>query len=245
MPDKAIVLWSGGKDSALALHEGRQNCEVVALLTTVTEGHDRISMHGVRTALLDQQAAALGLPVDKVTIPGACCNAEYEARMHVALEKYRQVGVSAVICGDLFLEDVRAYRERQLSAAGLQPLFPLWGRDTAALARHFLALGFRAVLCCVDAHALAPSFAGRTYDAALLDDLPAQADPCGERGEFHTFVFDGPGFARPVDWRPGERVLREDRFWYCDLLPDHPAQSCARNTPNARSGGKEPGKLPR
>ena len=219
MAEKAVVLWSGGKDSTLALHETRQTHDVVALLTTVTEGYDRISMHGVRTTLLDQQASALGLPVEKVPIPSACCNADYETRMHAALEKYRQAGVTCAICGDLFLEDVRAYRERQLTAAGLQPLFPLWGRDTSELARHFLALGFRAVLCCIDAHALASSFVGRPYDAALLADLPPSADPCGERGEFHTFVCDGPGFARPVAWRPGECVLRDNRFWYCDLLP--------------------------
>jgi len=218
MSEKALVLWSGGKDSALALYEARGQLDVVALLTTVTEPYDRISMHGVRTALLDRQARSLGLPVEKVLIPSPCCNADYEARMGAAFAEFRRQGVTTVLCGDIFLEDVRRYREAQLVAAGLTGFFPLWGRDSRELADHFLALGFQAVLCCVDSHVLDAGFAGRLYDESLLADLPTGADLCGERGEFHTFVFDGPGFAQPVAHRIGERVLRDNRFWYCDLL---------------------------
>jgi uncharacterized protein (TIGR00290 family) len=219
MRERVVVSWSGGKDSALALHAIAADCEVAALLTTVTEGYDRVSMHGVRTALLEQQAGALGCPLEMVPIPAACGNDDYEARMRAALVRHRDAGVTAVVCGDIFLEDVRRYREERLFTVGLQGRFPLWGRDSRELARGFLALGFRAVLCCVDTRALGLDFAGRDYDEALLAKLPPGADPCGENGEFHTFVHDGPGFARPVSFTPGERVLRDGRFGYCDLLP--------------------------
>jgi uncharacterized protein (TIGR00290 family) len=216
---RTVVLWSGGKDSALALHEAGRH-DIAALLTTVTEGYERISMHGVRVALLERQAAALGLPLEKVAIPPRCPNGEYEARMGAALARHRAGGVTSVLCGDIFLEEVRRYREERLFAAsGLTGAFPLWGRDTRALARRFLDLGFRAVLCCVDTSVLPLEYAGRPYDEALLADLPPGADPCGENGEFHTFVFEGPGFSRPVALTPGERVLRDGRFGYCDLLP--------------------------
>jgi uncharacterized protein (TIGR00290 family) len=219
MPDKVLVSWSGGKDSALALHDVRAAWEVAALLTTVTEEYDRISMHGVRTALLRQQAAALGLPLEVMLIPPGCPNDEYERRMRAALQRHAAAGVTGVVCGDLFLEDIRRYREERLFTAGLRGLFPLWGRDTRALAERFLDLGFRAVLCCVDTQALPAEFAGREYDAALLAALPVGVDPCGENGEFHTFVYDGPDFARPVAWRPGELVVRDGRFAFRDLLP--------------------------
>ncbi len=219
MKPKAIVSWSGGKDSMLALHEARRDWDIVALLTTVTEGHDRISMHGVRVELLDQQAAALGIPLDKVAIPATCSNECYETRMRAALARHRDAGVRAVICGDLFLQDIRRYREERLFTIGVQGVFPLWERHTAALAERFINLGFKGVLCCVDIRALPPEFAGRLYDRQLLADLPAGVDPCGENGEFHTFVCDGPGFARPVPLRTGERALRDDRFCFCDLLP--------------------------
>lgn len=219
MRQKAIVSWSGGKDGMLALLEARGDYDIVGLLTTVTEEYDRVSMHGVRTRLLEQQAEALDLPLEKVLIPPTCVNADYEARMGAALARYRAAGVSAVLCGDLFLEDIRRYREEKLFAGGLTGVFPLWGRDTGELARRLLALGFRAVLCCVDTRALTADFAGRLFDEALLADLPPGVDPCGENGEFHTFVFDGPGFRRPVRCTPGERVLRDGRFAYCDLLP--------------------------
>src|SRR5262249_38131464 len=175
MSEKALVLWSGGKESALALHEARRQLDVVALLTTITEPYDRISMHGVRTALLDCQARALGLAVEKVRIPSPCCNADYEARMSAAFAEFRRQGVTTVVCGAIFLEDVRRYREAQLAAAGLTGFFPLWGQDSRSLAEHFLALGFQAVLCCVDSQVLDASFAGRLYDESLLVDLPPGA----------------------------------------------------------------------
>jgi uncharacterized protein (TIGR00290 family) len=219
MRQKAIVSWSGGKDSMLALHEARDDYEIVGLLTTVTEEYDRISMHGVRRRLLEQQAEALGLPLEKVLIPPTCVNADYEVRMGTALARYRTAGVSAVVCGDLFLEDIRRYREERLFAGRLTGVFPLWGRDTGELAREFLARGYRAVLCCVDTHAVAADLAGRLFDAALLADLPPGVDPCGENGEFHTFVFDGPAFRQPVPYTLGERTLRDQRFAFRDLLP--------------------------
>jgi uncharacterized protein (TIGR00290 family) len=217
--EPALVSWSGGKDSALALYELRRTYDVAALLTTVTEEYDRISMHGVRTALLRAQAEALGLPLDVVGIPPRCSNATYEERLHAALGRWREQGVRAVICGDIFLEDVRRYREERLFREGLRGVFPLWGRPTAELARHFLGLGFRAVLCCVDTRVCPLAWAGRDYDEALLAELPPDADPCAENGEFHTFVHAGPLFRRPVPFTRGERVLRDGRFGYCDLLP--------------------------
>lgn len=218
MKEKAIVCWSGGKDCAMALHDARHEYEIMALLTTVTRRYDRISMHGVRTELLTSQAASLGIDVERVTVSPACANDEYEAGMRAAFDRYLRAGISAVVCGDLFLQDVRQYREKLLPA-GLKGVFPLWMRDTTELACRFLATGWQAVVCCVDTHALDARFAGRLFDESFLRDLPAGVDPCGENGEFHTFVFDGPGMAQPVGWRPGEQVLRENRFQYCDLLP--------------------------
>jgi uncharacterized protein (TIGR00290 family) len=219
MREKVVVGWSGGKDSALALYESARTHDVTALLTTVTDVYDRVSMHGVRTELLRRQAAALGHPLDLVTIPPACSNDEYEGRMRAALLRHRAVGVTTAVFGDIFLEDVRRYREERLLQGDFKGLFPLWGRDSRRLAGEFIDLGFRAVLCCVDTHVLDPSFAGRPYDADLLADLPSGADPCGENGEFHTFVFDGPLFARPVAFQHGSYTLRDGRFGYRDLLP--------------------------
>jgi uncharacterized protein (TIGR00290 family) len=220
MREKAIVSWSGGKDSALALYEVAAEYDIAALLTTVTSEYERISMHGVRTRLLEQQAAVLNYPLEQVPIPPQCVNADYESRMGAALARYRSAGVSRVVCGDIFLEDVRRYREKRLLRGGLTGIFPLWQRDSRELAHHFIRLGFRAVLCCIDTHVLDESFAGRVYDESLLADLPAHVDPCGENGEFHTFVFAGPNFARPVPYTLGEYVLREGRFGYRDLLPE-------------------------
>ena len=219
MREKAIVSWSGGKDSALALYEIAANYDIVALLTTVTSGYDRISMHGVRTALLEQQAAALNYPLDRVLIPPHCTNDEYEKRMCAALAHHRSTGVSKVVCGDIFLEEVRRYREERLFGEGLTGVFPLWHRDSRELAERFIHLGFRAVLCCIDTHVLDECFAGRVYDETLLAEFPPMVDACGENGEFHTFVFAGPNFARAVPYTLGEYVLREERFGYCDLLP--------------------------
>jgi uncharacterized protein (TIGR00290 family) len=216
----AILAWSGGKDSALALYELTRlgSTEVVALLTTVTEGYDRVSMHGVRRELLAEQARASGYPLDEVSIPQQCTNEMYEQRMGLALEKYRQSGITQAAFGDLFLEDVRAYREERLSRIGMHGIFPLWGRDTSELARQFVGLCFRAVVVCVDTQALDGAFAGREYDGDFLKDLPGEVDPCGENGEFHTFVYAGPVFRGPIQVERGEKVLRENRFQYCDLL---------------------------
>jgi uncharacterized protein (TIGR00290 family) len=217
---RALVAWSSGKDAAWALHEIRRGgeVEVVGLLTTVTEAFERVSMHAVREALLDRQAAAAGLPCRKVRIPWPCPNERYEAEMARALGEARGAGVTRVVFGDLFLADVRAYRESRMAATGVEPLFPLWGRDTAALAREMIAGGLRAALTCVDPRQLDPRFAGRAFDAALLEALPAGVDPCGERGEFHTFAWDGPMFSAPIPIARGEVVEREG-FVFADLLP--------------------------
>ncbi|HEX9241098.1 MAG TPA: hypothetical protein VF875_01520 [Anaeromyxobacter sp.] len=220
MPNpKALLAWSSGKDSAWALHELRREgaLDVVGLLTTVTSTYGRVSMHAVREELLDRQAAAVGLPCTKVRIPWPCPNERYEAEMAAALAAARAEGVTRVAFGDLFLEDVRAYREQKLAGTGIEPVFPLWGRDTAALAREMVEGGLRATLTCVDPRALDRRFAGRTFDAALLAELPASVDPCGERGEFHSFAWAGPMFAAPIAVTPGEVVEREG-FVFADLL---------------------------
>jgi uncharacterized protein (TIGR00290 family) len=221
MAGKILFAWSGGKDSALALHGIRQSgqYEVAALLTTVTEGYDRISMHGVRRALLEAQAESLRLPLEEVLISRNSSNAEYESKMRAALEKYRMQDISAVAFGDIFLEDVRKYREENLAKAGMRGVFPLWKRDTAELAREFVRLGFRAVVTCVDTKALGAEFAGRLLDERFFADLPAGVDPCGENGEYHSFVFGGPIFSREIRFTRGETVLREERFFYCDIIP--------------------------
>ncbi|MEW6441965.1 MAG: diphthine--ammonia ligase [bacterium] len=221
MNRKVILSWSGGKDSALCLHAIRQagRYEVAALLTTVTEGYQRVSMHGVREELLEDQAASLGVPLDKVPIPMNGSNEEYEGRMKTVLEKWLAAGVARVAFGDIFLEDLRKYREDNLAKLSMQAHFPLWKKDTAELARQFIRLGFRAVVTCVDCRALDRSFAGREIDERFLADLPAGADPCGENGEFHSFVWDGPLFRRPVRLERGQAVLRDERFCFCDLLP--------------------------
>jgi uncharacterized protein (TIGR00290 family) len=215
-----LLSWSGGKDSALALHALRQTpgVEVSGLLTTLTEEYDRISMHGVRRALLEQQAEAAGLPLHIISIPPDCTNEIYEERMAAALAPHRHRGVRRVAFGDLFLEDIRAYREAKLAGAGMEALFPVWGRDTAELALGFIAKGFQAVLVCVDTDALDPVFAGRAFDAALLRDLPSHVDPCGENGEFHTFVHAGPIFRQPIAFQLGQQETRLGRFRYQDLL---------------------------
>jgi len=217
--EPVLLSWSGGKDSALALHALRHDptVEVVGLLTTVTEEYDRISMHGVRRVLLERQARAAGLPLHIVWIPPDCPNEIYEERMAAALAPHRERGIRRVAFGDLFLEDIRAYRERKLASAGMEALFPIWGRDTAALARDFIAQRFAAVLVCVDTHALDAAFAGRAFDESLLRDLPPGVDPCGENGEFHTFVHAGPIFRAPIHVRLGVRETRLERFRYCDL----------------------------
>ncbi len=194
----------------------RQGITVSALVTTVTEEYDRVSMHGVRRTLLERQAAALGLRLHTVYIPKSASNQDYEARMEEAFEVYRRQGVTAVAFGDLFLADIRRYREDWFSRIGMQPLFPLWQRDTVMLAKAFIDLGFRAIVTCVDGRTLSPAFAGRIVDHGFLEDLPAGVDPCGENGEFHTFVFAGPLFRHEVSLKVGEVVQRE-AWYFCDL----------------------------
>jgi uncharacterized protein (TIGR00290 family) len=216
----ALLAWSSGKDSAWSLHQLRAagEVEVVGLLTTINQAADRVAMHAVRSQLLRAQADAAGLPLWQVPIPWPCSNAEYEAAMSAALDRARRQGVEAVAFGDLFLEDIRRYREEKLAPTGLRPLFPLWGQPTAPLAAEMVAGGLRARLTCVDPRALDGRFAGREFDAALLAELPASVDPCGERGEFHTFAYDGPMFSRPIPVVSGEVVAR-DGFVFADLLP--------------------------
>ena len=220
LTEKAIILWSGGKDSALALYEilksGRY--EVLELLTTVAKDQDKVSIHEVRRVLLEQQANALGFPLEKTFISKGASDAEYEKELLKALKRHADNGVSSVVFGDIFLEDIRKYREYILAKAEMKGIFPLWKRDTDELARTFINLGFKAVITSVDSRVLRKDFAGREYDEKFLSDLPPNVDPCGENGEFHTFVYNGPIFCEQVNFEKGEIVLRENRFYSCDLL---------------------------
>jgi uncharacterized protein (TIGR00290 family) len=220
-PKDVLFCWSGGKDSAMALHAllSVGDYRVAALLTTITDEYDRISMHGVRRALLERQTESLGLPLHPVLIPPQCINATYQNRMKAALAEHFARGVRRVAFGDIFLEDLRAYREKNLALVGMEAVFPIWKRDTRELAREFVCQGFRAVTVCIDPRVLDASFAGRELDASFFADLPPGVDPCGENGEFHTFVFDGPIFETPIPFRIGEKVLR-DGFCFCDLVPE-------------------------
>jgi uncharacterized protein (TIGR00290 family) len=217
---RILLSWSGGKDSAWALHVLRQRgeCEVVALVTTLNERFRRVAIHGYREVLLEEQAAAAGLPVWKVDLPFPCTNAEYEARMAVVFARAVAEGIEGIAFGDLFLEEIRAYRVKQLEGTGLEAVFPVWGISTGELAEEMVAGGLRAYLTCVDPRVLDRSFAGRRFDAELLRELPAGVDRCGERGEFHTFACEGPMFSRSIGVRPGE-VVERDGFVYADLLP--------------------------
>jgi uncharacterized protein (TIGR00290 family) len=220
MMTKAFVSWSTGKDSAFALYEARRSgIEVVGVLTTINEKYDRVAMHGTRNALLDQQIAALGLPAIKIPIPSPCPNEVYEARMLDACEQIKALGVRHIIFGDLFLEDIRAYRAERLAAVGITPVFPLWKRDTDLLAREMIASGIVAHIACLDPRKLPRSFAGRAYDDSLLGDLPVSVDPCGENGEFHTAVSAGPMFATAIPVRIGETVERGG-FVFTDIVPN-------------------------
>jgi uncharacterized protein (TIGR00290 family) len=217
---RTLLSWSSGKDSAFALAELRAagDVDVVGLVTTVNAGAQRVAMHAVREQLLDLQAAAVGLPVRKVSIPWPCPDDVYETAMAEAVAEARDQGVTHMAFGDLFLADIRAYREERLSGTGITPMFPLWGRDTHTLAREMVAAGLRATLTCVDPAQLDRRHAGQSFDAALLDSLPPGCDPCGERGEFHTFAWDGPCFSRPVPVTVGE-VVERDGFVFADVLP--------------------------
>ncbi|MBV8980780.1 MAG: adenine nucleotide alpha hydrolase [Acidimicrobiia bacterium] len=220
MTAKSWMSWSSGKDSTLALHVARHelNLDVSALLVTVNAEADRVAMHAVRRSLLSAQSERVGIPLHVVEIPSPCPNDVYDARMGTAMAEAKADGVDRVIFGDLFLADIRAYRENALAGSGIDPVFPLWERPTDALARDMLAAGIRAVLTCVDPKQLAPEFAGRQFDEALLADLPPSVDPCGENGEFHTFVYDGPGFASAIDIEVGE-VVERGGFVFCDVRP--------------------------
>ncbi len=215
---RALLAWSSGKDSAWSLQVLREGdeVEVVGLLTTINEAFDRVAMHAVRRELLQAQAEAVGLPVWPVPIPWPCSNEQYDAAMTAVLARARQAGIEKVAFGDLFLEDVRRYREERLHGTGIEPLFPIWGVPTRTLADRMIGSGLRARLTCVDPKQLDPAFVGREFDAALLSELPAAVDPCGERGEFHTLAYDGPMFRRPVSLRAGEVVAR-DGFVFADF----------------------------
>jgi uncharacterized protein (TIGR00290 family) len=220
VPESILMSWSGGKDSSLALREIRKtgSHEVKALVTTVTEDFDRVSMHGVRRTLLHAQASSLGLPLEEVWIPKEASNEVYEARMKAVLLTHREEGVEQVAFGDLFLQDIRSYREARLAQIGMRGLFPLWGMDTAKLATEFVEEGFKAVVCCVDPKQLGKEFCGREFDRELLGSLPSGVDPCGENGEFHTFVYDSPDFAMPIAVTAGPLIDR-DGFVFADLIP--------------------------
>ncbi len=235
---RAWLSWSSGKDSAWTLHllRTRGEVEVVGLLTTLNREAARVAMHAVREELLEAQAEAVGLPLVKILLPHPCSNEVYEAAMRGAIAQARDAGITHMAFGDLFLEDVRAYRERMLHGTGITPVFPLWGEPTGSLADRMVAAGLRAYLTCVDPAQLSPAFAGRTFDEWLLKDLPASVDPCGERGEFHTFAHTGPMFDRPIPIRPGE-VITRDGFVFADILPDYrstnspPVPSRRKNAP--------------
>jgi uncharacterized protein (TIGR00290 family) len=224
MREKVIVLWSGGKDSALALYEilKANQYEVVGLLTTLTKDYDRVSVHGVRRVLLEQQANALGIPLEKMFIAKGASDADYESELLKTLGRHRANGVSSVLFGDIFLEDVRKFREQALTKAGMKGIFPLWRKPTKEIARTFIKLGFKAIITVVDSNVLGKAFAGREFDEEFLSELPANVDPCGENGEFHSFVYDGPIFRKRIFFEKGEIVLRENRFYYCDLLHSNP-----------------------
>lgn len=230
--DKVIFCWSGGKDSALALYKvlKDESVEVVALLTTLNETFQRISMHGVREDLLDEQAQKIGLPLVKMYVKDGT-NDEYEKKLKDVLLGFKKDGVSHVVYGDIFLEDLRAYRENTLNEIGMKALFPLWKRDTSILVNEFLQLGFKTIVCCVNDASLNDEKVGVELNADYLNELPKELDPCGENGEFHTFCYDGPIFKEPVQFLIGEKVYKAldqvsvssktKGFWYCDLIPGH------------------------
>lgn len=224
MNNKRQILfsWSGGKDSSLALYEIQKNLnyEIAALITTITADYDRVSMHGLRTSLLEEQAKYLNIPLERVVISKNASNDEYESKFNEVLLRYKETGISQVVFGDLFLEDIKKYREDLLQKVDMECLFPIWKRDTAKLAYEFIDLGFKVITVCVDLNVLVKEFAGREFNKEFLNDLPEGIDPCGENGEFHTFTYHGPIFEKPIDHRLGEIVLRDERFYYCDILPN-------------------------
>lgn len=218
MSKPIILSWSGGKDSMMTLHFLKEFNSNIRLLTTVSSDFDRVSIHGVRKTLFQKQIKSLGLEVDLVEIPYPCPNEMYEEKMAKQIDVYKKMDVEEIAFGDLFLIDVRKYREEKLAGTGIQPVFPVWGSPTDEFIVQFLKLGYKTIVTCVDTEQLDQSFCGRIIDEDFLNDLPEGVDPCGENGEFHTFVFDGPLLKEPVDFEIGEGVLREDRFYFVDLL---------------------------
>ncbi len=222
----------------LALYElhKNKNYEIVSLLTTITQDYDRISMHGVRTILLEMQAESLGLPLEKVFITKDTTNEQYECKMWEVMAKYQAAGVSSVVFGDIFLEDLRKYREDNLSKTGMKGIFPIWKRDTAELAHEFIESGFKTVITCIDSNHLDKTFIGSAFDEQFLSRLPSTVDPCGENGEFHSFVYDGPIFRDRILHTTGKVVLRENRFYFCDLLPLKNSKTALRTDLTAQVG---------
>jgi len=220
--EKILMSWSGGKDSSFALFEilNSGQYEVAGLLTTISEEYRRISMHGVRIDLLEAQARSIGIPLEKVMIPSSDTMEEFDTKMQTVLEQFYADGISSVAFGDIFLEDLRKYREDNLKKAGMKGIFPLWKRDTTELSRTFLAKGFRTIISCVDSRVLDGSFSGREYDEQFLSEIPPGVDPCGENGEFHSFVYQGPIFRDPLYCERGEVVIRNEHFHFCDLIPE-------------------------
>ncbi len=220
--ENVLFSWSGGKDSSMALYEilNQKKYKVSALLTTVSTQFDRISMHGVRSVLLERQAESLGLPLEKVLVPSGSSNEEYEAGMRAVLERYRAKGISKVVFGDIFLEDLKKYREEKLALLDMEAVFPLWKKDTTEIVSRCVNLGFRTILTCVDTSVIDSDFAGRVIDEQLISEFPNDADICGENGEYHSFVYSGPIFKKDISFSVGEKVLRDNRFRFCDLIPD-------------------------
>ena len=218
--EKIVLAWSGGKDSAFALYELQKSgqYEVVGLLTTVTRDYDRISMHGVRRMLLEQQAESVGVPLRKILIPVNCTNEIYEQLMAEEMERLKREGITTVAFGDIFLQDLKDYRERNLAKVGMKGVFPIWQRDSRELVESFIKLGFKAIVSTCDPKKISSEFCGRVIDNGFITALPQNVDPAGENGEFHSFAFDGPIFKQPVRFTVGEKVLR-DGFWFCDLVP--------------------------
>ncbi|MDO8427828.1 MAG: ATP-binding protein [Candidatus Diapherotrites archaeon] len=221
MAEKIVFAWSSGKDSSMALHvlRAQSQFKILALLTTVTQDYDRISMHGVLRVLLEQQAESIGIPLDLVYISKNSSNQEYETQMNEKLLYYKNQGISGVAFGDIFLEDLKKYREENLAKLGLLGIFPVWKRNTLELANAFIGLGFKAIITCIDSKVLGKEFAGREFNKQFLADLPSTVDPCGENGEFHSFVYAGPIFKTKISFNKGEIVLRDNRFYFCDLVP--------------------------
>jgi uncharacterized protein (TIGR00290 family) len=218
--EKVIASWSGGKDSALSLYEAIKSgqYEIASLLTTINQDYDRVSMHGVRRALIEQQARYIGLPIKEVMVPKDCSEEQYEIIMNEVLSQFKKQGISRVVYGDIFLEWIKDYRTKNLAKLGMEGIFPIWGRDTKELSRTFIEEGFQAVITCVNTEKLSRKFLGRVFDKDLLAELPSSVDPNGENGEFHSFVFAGPIFKAPVSYKLGRSVSR-DSYSFQDLLP--------------------------